>query len=485
MARGARWLAGLAVVGCCGVFVASPAGAKPAPSLLRVSADPYVGLPGQHRTEVEPDTFAAGGGFVGAFQVGRVFDGGGVNIGWVASSNGGQRFDSGFLPGLTKVAGGPFDRASDPSAAYDKAHRVWLVSSLGLSDVPHGTAIVINRSGDGRNWSDPVTVAAVRTGQDFDKNWTVCDNHPSSPFYGHCYTEFDDFGDVDRIKMSTSTDGGLTWGAPVETAGRDIGLGGQPLVQPNGTVIVPINDLVHRSVNVFRSTDGGATWSAIQTVAPISRHIVAGGLRTSPLTSAEVDRTGRVYVVWQDCRFRPACSSNDLVLSSSADGLSWSPPDRIPIDPVDSGADHFIPGLAVDSSSAGDKARLALTYYSYPKADCSLATCDLEVGFISSRDGGASWSSPVQLAGPMKLGWIADTSQGRMVGDYISTSFVGGRALPLFAVAGPPTGDLFDEPIATVQGGLNLAPAGERAAQARGHLPAPTAPESATPQRAR
>jgi hypothetical protein len=485
MARRARWLAGLVVVACCGLYAASPAWAEPAPSLLRVSADPYVGLPGQHRTQVEPDTFSAGGEFVGAFQVGRIFNGGSVNIGWVASSNGGRKFDRGFLPGLTKVTGGPFDRASDPSVAYDKAHGVWLISSLGLSDLPSGTAIVVSRSHDGRNWGDPVTVAAVGSGDDFDKNWTVCDNHPSSPFYGHCYTEFDNFGDVDRIKMSTSTDGGLHWSAPVETAGRDLGLGGQPLVQPNGTVIVPINDIVQTRVDAFRSTDGGRTWSATLPVASISRHFVAGALRTSPLPSAEIDSAGRVYVVWQDCRFRPACSSNDLVLSTSSDGVSWSPATRIPIDPVDSEADHFIPGLAVDSSSAGDKARLALTYYAYPTADCSFATCDLEVGFISSRDGGASWSSPVQLAGPVKLEWIADTSQGRMVGDYISTSFVGGRALPLFAVAGPPSGGLFDEPIATVEGGLHLAPAAGRASLAPGHLPAPTAPARAAPQRAR
>ena len=32
---------------------------------------------------------------------------------------------------------------------------------------------------------------------DLDKNWTVCDNHAASPFYGNCYTEFDNFGEGD------------------------------------------------------------------------------------------------------------------------------------------------------------------------------------------------------------------------------------------------------------------------------------------------
>src|SRR5207247_4548944 len=67
------------------------------------------------------------------------------------------------------------------------------------------------------------------------------------------------------------------------------------------------------------------------------------------------------------------------------------------------------------------------------------STCQLDVGFISSSDGGATWSAPTQLAGPMTLSWLPNTSQGRMVGDYISTSFAGGTAHPVFMVANAPS----------------------------------------------
>jgi len=40
----------------------------------------------------------------------------------------------------------------------------------------------------------------------------------------------------------------------------------------------------------------------------------------------------------------------------------------------------------------------------------------------TSTDGGTSWSTSTHLAGPMNLSWIPNTSQGRMFGDYISTS---------------------------------------------------------------
>ncbi len=45
-----------------------------------------------------------------------------------------------------------------------------------------------------------------------------------------------------------------------------------------------------------------------------------------------------------------------------------------------------------------------------------------------------------------------------MVGDYISTSFVGGGtpAFPAFAVANAPSGSTFDEAIFTVKGGLSV-----------------------------
>jgi hypothetical protein len=440
-------------------------------SSVRVSSDPYSDPVGQHRTEVEPDTFSAAGRWVGAFIVGKAIVGGGSNIGWVTSTNGGRRFARGFLPGITENAGGHYDRVADPSVAYDAAHRVWLISSLAVKDPVGGVAIrrdiLVSRAHARRRrhhrrrsnhwhrlrWERPVTVAATQGNSQFDKNWTVCDNHRSSPFFGHCYTEFDDFAQADRIKMSTSTDGGLTWSAPINTADNWFGLGGQPVVQPDGTVIVPIQNLVLSGLQAFRSTDGGQNWTAVVQVTPTTFHRAGGGLRSGPGPSADVDRSGKVYAAWADCRFRAGCTSNDIVISTTTDGIIWSPVARIPIDAVDSGADHFLPGLAVAPRSSGAHARLALTYYSYPNADCTVVTCELNVGFISSRNGGASWSAPAHLAGPMRLDWLANTTQGRMVGDYISTSFIRGRALPLFAQAGPPRGGRFDEAMATVRGG--------------------------------
>src|SRR5580765_1692615 len=350
-----------------------------------------------HHTEVEPDTFSNGSTIVATFQVGRIFDGGACAIGFATSTDNGATWTNGLLPGVTKwVGGGPNDRATDASVAYDARHNVWLISSLTLleSGGVHGNAVVTSRSTNGGlTWSNPFTTA---TGGDLDKNWIVCDNTATSQFYGNCYTQWDDHGAGNRLEMSRSTDGGQTWSAP---ATNNTGvIGGQPVVRPDGTVIVPIANANETAIGAFNSTNGGASWSAVTTIATIRHHTVAGSLREGPLPSAEIDGAGTVYVAWTDCRFRRACKTNDIVLSHSlnATGTSWSAVSRVPIDATNSNIDHFIPGLAVNTATSGSIARLGLTYYFYPKGSTALS-----VGFISSANAGGTWSTPQTITSGM------------------------------------------------------------------------------------
>src|SRR5438874_10689331 len=189
-ARGSRLLSVGLVLAAASALAIGVAGA--AATLVRLSTDPYTNASSQHRTEVEPDSFAFGSTMVAAFQVGRFFDGGASNVGYATSTNGGATWTNGFLPGTTTFAtpAGPFGRVSDPSVAYDAKHGVWIISSLAIDTFGNSIGPIASRSLDGGlTFQSPVSIA---TGSFPDKEWIVCDNTPTSAFYGNCYVQWDD-----------------------------------------------------------------------------------------------------------------------------------------------------------------------------------------------------------------------------------------------------------------------------------------------------
>jgi hypothetical protein len=392
----------------------------------RISTDAYGNDVAMHATEAEPDSFAFGSTVVATFQVGRYSSGGARNIGFAVSSDSGAHWRSGFLPALTSASrpGGTFSRASDPSVAYDAVHGVWLIASLGFSD--NESALLVSRSADGLHWSAPMIAARKASGNDgiqFDKEWIACDNSPSSPFRGRCYLSYSDIANL-RLATQSSKDGGLGWSQPVaspDDAGRR-GIQGpaapapQPVVLPNGVLVVPLFD---DQIGVVRSTDGGATFSPESAIAP--SRFAGSPVRSGPFPSVEVGADGSAMMAWPDCALRPGCSANDLLFSKSADGLAWTPPTRIPL----GSGNHIIDGLAADPARPG---RVAVTYYTESGQK-------LDVRLVWSEDGGATWSRPILLSPErMPFGRIA-FANGVMVGDYISTSFASGHAVAVFVLA--------------------------------------------------
>lgn len=389
-----------------------------------LSNDPYTNTTAFHQAEVQPASFASGSTVVTAFQAGRFPDGGSSNIGWATSSDSGTTWKNGFLPGTTVYAkpAGPYHAVSDEAVAYDAKHATWMIIMDGLDSDYVGVAVMVNRSTNGGlTWTNPVTISAGTNDQDRDKTWIVCDNHPASPYYGNCYAEWDDMGHNQQLHMAYSKDGGATWTQSTVPTAQAV-IGGQPLVQPSGKVVMPIQQL--NKVVSFASSNGGASYTGPSTVATITYHTEAGNFRSSPLPSAGIDSSGKVYVAWEDCRFITSCTANDIVYSTSANGTTWSAVTRIPIDAVTSGVDHFLPGLAVDPYTSGTTTKLALTYLYYPKTSCTASTCQLDVGFTSSNNGGATWAARTLEQGPMTLSELPNTSQGPMIGDFLSTAFV-------------------------------------------------------------
>ncbi len=407
----------------------------------RISIDRTSDPVGQHATQVEPDTFAFGSTIVSVFQVGRVFEGGAVAIGFSTSRDGGVTWKSGLLPGVSDSSPrpGPADRASDPVVAYDSVRKVWLAVTLGISERERSYHFYVNRSPDGLTWSAPVAAVTGPSG-DLDKEWVTCDNGASSPYLGRCYISYFHVGSGE-IRTTFSDDGGLTWSTPSASSPvppREYDFNGaQPMVLPNGNVVVVYTAFAdprfgeRSEIQATRSTDGGATFSAPVRAAFLSTADIPA-MRTFALASSEVDAAGRMYVVWEGCPGAGSCSASRIVMSTSVDGVNWTPAQSVTTGSP--GVDHFLPGIAANPAVNG---RLALVFHSIPDDCANDATCaGIDVFHTTSRDGGRTWTRQQRLtAEPIALDWIARTRIGLMLADYVSTSFVRGRPVSVFVLA--------------------------------------------------
>ncbi len=399
----------------------------------RIHRDRHTNPDSQHESEVEPDSLTVGATTVALFQVGRNRSGGAASIGFSTTKNGGRSWREGILPGLTAASrpAGTSARASDPVLAYDAAHGVWLANTLALS--PGTTRLTIHRSADGLTWNGPIE-AAVAQGDDlaYDKNWLTCDNGARSPFRGRCYLAYTLLGRADSVAVQRSDDGGRTWSAAVT---QQIPVTGViPVVQPDGRLVLAFWSGRSGMVSLT-SSDGGITLNGPFGISSLATRN-ARPLRAPPLIAAEAERSGDVLTTWQDCRFRSGCSANDVVVSRSSDGQTWSAPAR-----VTSGRNVVLPTIGVEPGTG----RLAIAYYVIQRNG-------IDAELVVSQDG-RRWSAPQRLnARRMPLEWMPQTTLGRMLADYIGVSWVGGRPLVVLALASPPRDGRLHQAIYAVRG---------------------------------
>ncbi|MGH3066326.1 MAG: exo-alpha-sialidase [Gaiellaceae bacterium] len=404
----------------------------------RLSRDPYTNQDSQHETEVEPDSYTFGRTTVATFQVGRRFDGAATNIGYAVTTDDARTWTSGLLPGLTtaSVPPGPHSRASDPVVAYDAKNSVWLISTLALDG--RTTRLAINRSTDGgRRWDSALVAAeeVVAQGIAFDKNWIACDNGPASAFYGRCYLAYTHSSDDDMLAVTYSSDSGLTWSPPVDV-GVQPAVGVFPVVRPSGElVLVYLWETRPFAIASSRSTDGGATFAAPVRIADVNASSCGiRDFRAFPLPSADVGSNGRVWATWHDCS---PSRANEVFVATSDDGAGWSSA----VSAV-RGRNAVLPAIGIDPASG----RVALAYFRGSPGG-------IDVELVTSTGSPALWTAPARLsARTMPLAWMPDTTSGRMLGDYISVHYAGGRPLVVWVLASPPVGSSLRQAIYATRG---------------------------------
>jgi hypothetical protein len=402
----------------------------------RLSRDPYTGTESQHETQVEPDSLTVGRTTVATFQVGRRFDGAADNIGFSVSGDDGRTWRSGLLPGLTRASlpAGPNARASDPVVAYDAATGNWLISTLAIEGPI--TRLTISRSTDGFTWGTPITAIEdiSARGITFDKNWIACDNGSASPNRGRCYLAYTDTVRDRRIAVMTSADGGVTWSAPVGIEVTDA-VGAFPVARPSGELVVLFNWGGGR-IGSAVSIDGALSFRPPVTVAEIQVRSIRA-LRFFPLPSADVDPAGRVWVTWHDCRFSRGCETNSVVVATSPDGNSWSPPVA-----VTSRRNAFLPAIGIHPTTG----RVAVVYHVVRQGG-------IDVELIESPGAASGFGTPRRLsAQTMRVEWLPNTVSGRMLADYISVHYAGVRPLALWVLASEPVGSSLRQAVYATRG---------------------------------
>jgi hypothetical protein len=416
----------------------------------------------QPDTQIEPSIAvnpADPNNVVTAYQEGRIANGGDATNGFATSFNGGRSWISGELPKLTHRVGqgGTWERASDAVVAFGPGNVVYANSLVfdqnEESGLPSGIAVNVSKDG-GRTWSPPVVFQGDSLGGLNDKNWIVVDQSDAPGHHkGRVYVIWDRVAPVVYNYCDHDCDQLGNWLPNLQTIPGLVfpgqGIGAYPMVMKDGGLGIVMSTTsgglpttfggegepdvaLGEQVFSLAPVAGSTPWPApLGFLPPVDiasdqANPVRAQRASEGLPAATVDPdSGTVYAVWDDGRFR-SDSVNDAVISSSSDGgVTWSPVTRINPGPKDDSVNHYNVTVAVS-----DQGVVQVAYRRRREAPSGLAkdfSPTIDTFFQESRDGGKTWSAPLQVNSvPSYALYDAFSRNGSFEGDYNQMASAGG-----------------------------------------------------------
>jgi hypothetical protein len=345
--------------------------------------------------------------------------------------------DGGATWGRTILPLAPGDSfQTDPTVEWTSDGTAWA-TTIGVGARGLVTRIRSYRSQDGgATWTLDGLISGTQTSADKQQVWV--DHGDTSPYKDTIYAVWHNAGPVFVNRRRP----GRAWEKPVPVSGRQTGsgIGGDVKTNSAGVVFALWPNTVSRKIQMVRSTNGGATWSAPLTVASTIDSFDIGipaqsRRRALVYVSAGAFRRGTrnlVYAAWTDlnsttCKTGStapavtACKTRVWFTRSLDAGRTWAPPR--PVNDAHTVNDQFNQAMVVDESTGA----LALVYYD-TAGDPGRRRAGL--WYQSSHDDGATWAEPFKVTTMPSDETASGAEFGNQFGDYNGLSGWAGTFFP-------------------------------------------------------
>jgi hypothetical protein len=420
---------------------------QPGTNFLNAEVEPYVSVNPKNSNNI-----------VGVWQQDRWSNGGARGLVAGFSFNGGKSWSESTLPFSQCAPGGlPFQRASDPWVSFGPDGTAYTSAiSFDRTDNKNAVAAATSTNG-GKTWSNLVTLVAFTTngGQlSTDKNSTTAD--PVK--VGTAYTVWDtlvaptDNPDDNPHTMaftgdaffSKTTDGGRTWSTPldiVQTSQNTQTIGNQIVVDPSTGTLYDFFDLIlhptGRQFNVafVKSIDGGSTWSQPQIISELGTVFV-----TDPNTGQAI-RTGDII---PEPAIDPATGQLYVVWQDAR--FTKGQFDEVALSTSTDGGATWSTPIQVNTNTPANRpgftpsvrvnsgGTVSVTFYDFRNLTTQTTTLPTDYWLVTSTNHGASFDNEVHIAGSFDM-LTAPFASGFFVGDYEALTNIGTTFEPFFVQA--------------------------------------------------
>lgn len=366
------------------------------------------------------------------------------------SSDDGATWGGVDLPLPRPVGANGVDFGSDPTLAFDSSNHLYygyIVVFFGRGTGINGTEMAVARSTDGGQTWPKVTYFEFNGGENHfnDKPMLTTDANATSPYKDSVYVAWDAAlggSSSGGVRLAYSRDHGATFTTHRidDPIGPGRAIGATVTTGPGGEVYVAWNDYAANTIAFTSSTDGGVTFGAPRVIAAKSIPFDIGipaefNRRALVYPACDVDRTGgahrgRITCAWMDLT---SDGQNTDIYASYSDnqGKNWTP--RKPVADSIPGADRFNHWLATDPVTG----QVNVSYYD-TRNDATGGRFETDV-FLSQSADGATFGSGLRVTDVKSnehdcggLFPCPSINYGNQQGDYEGVAAYGGVVHPVW-----------------------------------------------------